>query len=388
MPESCIAWNCKIRRNAETKAQGITFHRFPKAEKARKQWEEAFLEKGFKACSSAMLCNKHFREEDMDRTGQTVRIREGAIPTIFDFPPHLQKLAQRKARKRVLDLKRHVASTPLDLSRPDANKQSNNEALSNTLRASEKHSKPDNKQKNEALCNALRASEKDHCYGLSTSPVDLKARLHGALSRVASLERDLRNVTTREKRAKHMVQRLLEDLKRKNDVNRELKEQLDQYAELPLHLLPRFGHEYTKEQKEFSIKVFVHSAKAYAFVRKHLNLPHPRTLQRWPEYALMRGELVSMPSSPTPTPTPTPSALLEKKKSMTSTKPKKKKTDGNDADQIHSHATEMEPGRQETRHNGHNGETMDMGLQDIRSSADAEAASRLETIMISDLYER
>ncbi|KAL2079904.1 hypothetical protein ACEWY4_023697 [Coilia grayii] len=255
MPESCIAWNCKHRRNQETKSLGITFHKFPKAKDVRKKWEAALLKKDFTASRSSMLCNKHFREEDIDRTGQTVRIRDGAIPSVFDFPAHLQKLA----KKRALALRKKQESKPLDLSQP--------------AKQTDPLSVP----------NASSTGSCDHSYGLSTSPADLKVRLSGALARVASLERQLRNAKVRERRAKNLVCRLVEDLKKKNLMNEELKEKLDLYADFPVHLLPRYGHEYTKDQREFALTLHLHGPKAYDFLRKalHLNLPHPHTLQRY-----------------------------------------------------------------------------------------------------------
>uniref|UniRef100_A0A3Q0SL07 Si:ch73-130a3.4 n=1 Tax=Amphilophus citrinellus TaxID=61819 RepID=A0A3Q0SL07_AMPCI len=81
MPHSCAAWKCSNRFTVETRSHGITFHRFPKDKGLRKQWELATRRKGFSASPSSMLCSEHFRPEDFDRTGQSVRIRYGAVPS-------------------------------------------------------------------------------------------------------------------------------------------------------------------------------------------------------------------------------------------------------------------------------------------------------------------
>uniref|UniRef100_A0A3Q3J2M7 THAP-type domain-containing protein n=1 Tax=Monopterus albus TaxID=43700 RepID=A0A3Q3J2M7_MONAL len=80
MPQSCAAWGCSKRSTAETRS-----HR----DYLSQQWETTFRRERFSASSSTVLCSEHFRQEDFDRTGQTVRIRNGVIPSVFCFPAHL-----------------------------------------------------------------------------------------------------------------------------------------------------------------------------------------------------------------------------------------------------------------------------------------------------------
>lgn len=70
--------------------------RFPKDGKVRQLWEAALRRKGFTASPSSRLCSNHFIQEDFDRTGQTVRLRAGAFPSVFSYPAHLQKVGQAK----------------------------------------------------------------------------------------------------------------------------------------------------------------------------------------------------------------------------------------------------------------------------------------------------
>ncbi|KAM7417148.1 hypothetical protein PAMA_016995 [Pampus argenteus] len=124
----------------------------------------------------------------------------------------------------------------------------------------------------------------DHSYALPSSHDDLRARLREALARVESLKRERRNAQDREKRAMNTVSGLLQDLRVKKLINEELKEQLDIYSDLPIHLLSKQSHEYTKDQREFAITLHLHGPKAYSYMREtlNINLPHPHTLQRPP----------------------------------------------------------------------------------------------------------
>ncbi|XP_049451721.1 THAP domain-containing protein 6-like [Epinephelus fuscoguttatus] len=91
MPEHCAAYSCSNRRTIENRAQGITFHKFPKVKDVRKKWEMALRREGFTASDSSVLCSEHFKQDDFDRTGQIVRLRDGVIPSIFSLLVHLQR---------------------------------------------------------------------------------------------------------------------------------------------------------------------------------------------------------------------------------------------------------------------------------------------------------
>uniref|UniRef100_A0A3P8WTI6 THAP-type domain-containing protein n=1 Tax=Cynoglossus semilaevis TaxID=244447 RepID=A0A3P8WTI6_CYNSE len=92
MPKSCSAWGCKNRCTRIARSRGITFHKFPKRVDIRKQWEVALKRNHFSATRASVLCSAHFRPEEFDCTGQTVRLRDGVIPSVFTFPAHLQKV--------------------------------------------------------------------------------------------------------------------------------------------------------------------------------------------------------------------------------------------------------------------------------------------------------
>ncbi|XP_034055087.1 uncharacterized protein LOC117534923, partial [Gymnodraco acuticeps] len=113
MPDFCAAYGCSNRRSLETRTRGITFHLFPKSGERRRQWEVALRRDGFVASGRTLLCSEHFRSEDFDRTGQTVRLRDGVVPTVFNFPAHLQR---PEATRSTTASTREEDDLPMDLS--------------------------------------------------------------------------------------------------------------------------------------------------------------------------------------------------------------------------------------------------------------------------------
>jgi hypothetical protein len=67
--------------------------RFPKDPERRKKWVINMKRDNYIPGDRHLLCSDHFEDKCFDRTGQTIRLRADAEPTIFNFPEHLQKVS-------------------------------------------------------------------------------------------------------------------------------------------------------------------------------------------------------------------------------------------------------------------------------------------------------
>ncbi|XP_050034587.1 uncharacterized protein [Dermacentor andersoni] len=93
MVGTCAAPGCKNRVKQKS---GITFHMFPKGAALREAWARAIRRDDWAPKDSDRLCSVHFKADCFDRTGQTVRLRAGSIPTSF---PAAQLLTTNKSKK-------------------------------------------------------------------------------------------------------------------------------------------------------------------------------------------------------------------------------------------------------------------------------------------------
>ncbi|XP_067945598.1 THAP domain-containing protein 5-like isoform X2 [Watersipora subatra] len=99
----CFAINCYHYDNPEArKLNDISFHRFPNKEKEPERWHTWWTVSRRQEIPSknATLCSAHFKESMIDKTGQTRRLKQGAMPTfdLVDIPTRLKK---RSATSRV-----------------------------------------------------------------------------------------------------------------------------------------------------------------------------------------------------------------------------------------------------------------------------------------------
>ncbi|XP_053491216.1 inactive serine/threonine-protein kinase VRK3 [Ictalurus furcatus] len=218
----CFAMNCYNYRNQHAKERGITFHTFPNKDKEPNRydlWARTCRRSDRQPSKWSLLCSDHFTSEAFDHTGQTVRLREGAVPTVFDVPAHLQT----DMRPRTT-----ATSQPAD-PLPDVCDASDTGNDMNTSSFVEKL--------------------KDHSYCLE-DPHDAAKIVKDLWQRIDHLQKDLKNTTAREKRAKSCISKLKES----NLLTAELETKLEAFKEIsssfimPLHYCPQCG---TKLQPGF-----------------------------------------------------------------------------------------------------------------------------------------
>nr|XP_025046153.1 THAP domain-containing protein 1-like isoform X4 [Pelodiscus sinensis] len=114
MVKYCAAYNCS---NADTKLnwkQGITFHRFPKANKKKQQWAQAVQRadlvsgKLWTPSEWDMICSLHFNPECFKETNGKKFLKEWSCPSIFSFPDNFQK-TDNSLEIKELSMCRHIS---------------------------------------------------------------------------------------------------------------------------------------------------------------------------------------------------------------------------------------------------------------------------------------
>ncbi|XP_048123031.1 THAP domain-containing protein 2-like [Alosa alosa] len=209
-----------------TKVKRDFLCRFPTDKVRRKAWAAKLRRENFTPTHFTLLCSCHFKPEDFDITGQTVRLREGVIPSIFKFPdqrpstPRTTKTSQKatvefphtpsQSRSPVRGLE------GLNLSEVSISRTSTPKTTKTSQKATAEFPHPLSRSRSpvrglEGL-NLSEVSISDHQYALD--PLKAKQKLIEAQEELVRLRRHLRNARDRERRQKKTVNALLEDKKR------------------------------------------------------------------------------------------------------------------------------------------------------------------------------
>ncbi|XP_073895967.1 THAP domain-containing protein 6 isoform X2 [Macaca fascicularis] len=96
MVKCCSAIGCASRCLPNSKLKGLTFHVFPTDENIKRKWVLAMKRLDVNAAGiwepkkGDVLCSRHFKKTDFDRSAPNIKLKPGVIPSIFDSPYHLQ----------------------------------------------------------------------------------------------------------------------------------------------------------------------------------------------------------------------------------------------------------------------------------------------------------
>nr|XP_058922270.1 THAP domain-containing protein 6 isoform X3 [Kogia breviceps] len=96
MVKCCSAIGCASRCLPNSKLKGLTFHVFPTDENVKRKWVLAMKRLDVNAVDiwepkkGDVLCSRHFKKTDFDRSAPNIKLKPGVIPSIFDSPSHSQ----------------------------------------------------------------------------------------------------------------------------------------------------------------------------------------------------------------------------------------------------------------------------------------------------------
>lgn len=247
----------------------INFFRFPlKNEQLLKKWIASMKREKWEPKKSNYICSAHFTEDCLRRYSLQVRLKEDAVPTVFCFPPHLQKVSQPRRR---------LFRCQVDPSKIAA-------AASSTFKA------------NLSPKQHTRSALQHHDYVIKFSPRGIKRKYETLLQRqrqqhdvIAKRLRLVRRQLSRRQRRLHTMQDIISVLQSRKDINAEAVDLIERvFGHIPAELLRRKLHQSSKESfsdavRSFAMTLHFYSPKAYDFVRNTLSsaLPHVSTLRRW-----------------------------------------------------------------------------------------------------------
>ncbi|KAM9332418.1 uncharacterized protein KZ484_017525 isoform 2-T2 [Pholidichthys leucotaenia] len=252
---------------------------FPKNEERRRHWAGLMQRpQGWAPKSYHVVCSAHFRDEDFDRTGQTVRLRDGVVPSIFgpqsriyhcqmangqcpkldpEDPADDSTSRQTYAMSEVSELltkkpEATITSEELQEEHEEAGLSSSNifqptylhimkevselltkkpEATITSEELQEEHEEADLSSSDIFQPTYLHIM-KFHTYAVASIEVFKKKWLQ-AQARIEMLECKLYNVLKREKNRTTFLTSLRQDLRKKNILSEELQKKLDICADIP-----------------------------------------------------------------------------------------------------------------------------------------------------------
>jgi hypothetical protein len=225
----------------------------------------------------SFLCSKHFGEEDFEPPAEFRKVKSlkrGAVPSVFDFPKHLQP--------KIIKLRKPPTerNPPAEQNPPHQEVAPENEEMSQ-----------ETKENTQSLINIIH---QEHNYSLPDAIV-LKKRLESSEKRIDSFYTQLtaeRKKSSYQKKKINSLENSLKELKENGLIDSQGKEHLQGLLTPALEqILERIQCQknrpttiqYPPEIRVFASTLQFYSTKAYEYVRKTFSnaLPHITTVRKW-----------------------------------------------------------------------------------------------------------
>ncbi|XP_045140019.1 THAP domain-containing protein 6 isoform X2 [Echinops telfairi] len=149
-----------------------------------------------------VLCSRHFKKTDFDRSTPNIKLKPGVIPSIFDSPSHFQgKREKLPCRKNFI-----IKTLPVT-------------------------------NHNHQLVGASSCIEEfqsqfifEHSYSVMDSPRKLKHKLDHVISELEDAKESLQNVLDREKQFQRSLRKTVRDLQDECLISQETANRLDAFC--------------------------------------------------------------------------------------------------------------------------------------------------------------
>ncbi|XP_054942003.1 THAP domain-containing protein 6 isoform X2 [Physeter macrocephalus] len=182
--------------------------RFPTDENVKRKWVLAMKRLDVNAVDiwepkkGDVLCSRHFKKTDFDRSAPNIKLKPGVIPSIFDSPSHSQGKREKLHCRKNFTLK----------------------ALPVT-------------NHNHQLVGASSCIEEfqsqfifEHSYSVMDSPKELKHKLDQVISELEDTKKSLRNVLGRERRLQKSLRKTIRELKDECLISQETANRLEAFC--------------------------------------------------------------------------------------------------------------------------------------------------------------
>lgn len=207
MVKCCSAIGCASRCLPNSKLKGLTFHVFPTDENIKRKWVLAMRRLDVNTAAiwepkkGDVLCSRHFKKTDFDRSTPNTKLKPGAIPSVFESPHHLQE------KRETLHCRKNFILKTLPVT-----------------------------NRGHQLVGASCIEEFqpqfifEHSYSVMDSPKKLKHKLDHVIIELENTKESLQNVLDREKHFQKSLRKTIMELKDESLISQETANRLGAFC--------------------------------------------------------------------------------------------------------------------------------------------------------------